>query len=187
MVNGVQRGVFDLAQRGQPVKQGAVVKNLADLQADFQILIRIKRGNARFGRPKTVFAQTLLFEPVKQDVIGHDNLCPVGNEQTRMGNAGLEQAVNFGKQPLQVQGNALRNDVGRALAENAGRQQVQGKLAVFIDDGVTGVGAALKADNNVAFAAQKVGHFAFALVAPVGADNGSDHAISSHLLSMVLL
>ena len=49
----------------------------------------------------------------------------------------------------QVQRDAVAQDVYNALAENAGGQQMQGKFAVFIDDGVARVAAALIADYDV--------------------------------------
>lgn len=52
------------------------------------------------------------------------------------------------------------------LMENAGRQQMQRKFAVFIDDGVTRIRAALEADDHIAFFRKQVGHLTLAFVAP---------------------
>ena len=48
---------------------------------------------------------------------------------------------------------------------------MQGKLAVFVHNGVTGVVAALIADDHVKIAGDQVDHTALALIAPVDADD----------------
>ena len=86
-----------------------------------------------------------------------------------MGHAPLLQALQLFEQHRDVQGHAVADDVGDMAVKHAGRQSVQGKLAVVVDDGVAGVGAALEPDDDIRFRRQHVGDFAFALVAPVGA------------------
>ena len=55
-----------------------------------------------------------------------------------------------------------------------GRDQVDGKAALLVDDGVPGIGAAVAADDQVRVARQQVDDLAFALVAPMAADDGRD-------------
>ena len=50
---------------------------------------------------------------------------------------------------------------------------MQGKLALLVDDGMTGVAAALIADDHVIVAGQQVHHAALALVAPVDTYDGA--------------
>ena len=50
---------------------------------------------------------------------------------------------------------------------------MQGKLAQIIDDGVTGVAAALIAHDHVIVAGEQIHHAALALVAPVDAYDGA--------------
>ena len=49
------------------------------------------------------------------------------------------------------------------------------KLTVIVDDGVTGVGTALKADNDILICGEHISNFTFTLVAPVCTDNCSYH------------
>ena len=56
---------------------------------------------------------------------------------------------------------------------------MQGKFAVFIDDGVARVAAALVADYDVVVLGQQVNHAALALVAPV---NANDCAVSHMII-----
>ena len=78
-------------------------------------------------------------------------------------------------QALGVYGDAVADDGDDALPEDARGQQVQSKFAVFIDDGVSRVAAALIAHDNVIVGADEVDHAALALVTPVDADNCSIH------------
>ena len=52
---------------------------------------------------------------------------------------------------------------------------MQGKLAVFVHNGVTGVVAALIAADDVVFSGDQIDHTALALVAPVDTGNCSKH------------
>jgi hypothetical protein len=57
---------------------------------------------------------------------------------------------------------------------------MKGKVAILIVYGVTGVRAALKPYHNVGLTCQHIGNFAFALVAPVGADYCFNHTKNSY-------
>ena len=59
-------------------------------------------------------------------------------------------------------------DAGR---EDAGGQQVQGVLLVADDDGVAGVVAAVELHDPVGAVTEQIGGLAFALVAPLDADD----------------
>ena len=59
---------------------------------------------------------------------------------------------------------------------------MQCKFAEFVDDGVTGVAAALIAHDNVIVGADEVDHAALALVAPVDAYDRSIHMYLPNLV-----
>ena len=52
---------------------------------------------------------------------------------------------------------------------------MQGEAALVIDDGVTGIAAALEANDHVRVGCQHVGDFTLALIAPVGAYDCFNH------------
>ena len=55
---------------------------------------------------------------------------------------------------------------------------MQGEFALFVDDRVAGVAAALAADDDIVFGREQVDHAAFSLVAPVDAyDSAGFHVI----------
>ena len=49
------------------------------------------------------------------------------------------------------------------------------KTAIIIDDGMTGIRAALETNHNVRLGGQHIGDLALALVAPIRANNRTDH------------
>ena len=59
------------------------------------------------------------------------------------------QRLDLRQEIFAVQRHAVAEDVHDPFVENAGGQQVQGKLAHVVDDGVAGVAATLIPDHDV--------------------------------------
>ena len=74
---------------------------------------------------------------------------------------------------LKVDDDAGAEYVHGVVAQYARRQQVENELALVVNDGVTGVVAALIADNDVVLFREQIDHTALALVAPVGSHDCS--------------
>ncbi len=73
---------------------------------------------------------------------------------------------HFDPQVLEIQRDAVSENVHDAVPENAGRQQMQGEFSLFVDDGMTRVPAALTADDDIIFRGEQVDHAAFAFIPP---------------------
>ena len=178
MIQLLQQHVLDGQNAPQLVVGVILVEQLVDFKADFRVFIRIEGGDARFGGAEGLAAQPLLLVLIEQHVIGHDHLGAVGDHQ-----AGLDalflQGRRFSEKLADVQRHPVADDVGDVIVKHAGGQLVQRKLAVLVDDGVPRVASALKADDHVGFSRQNVGDLPFALVAPVGAYDCSNHEVSS--------
>ncbi len=86
-------------------------------------------------------------------------------------NAALAQARGLVKQMLKVDNYSRAEDIDGVVAQDAGRKQVQDKPALVVNDGVTGVVAALIADNYIVFFREQIDHAALALIAPVGSND----------------
>ena len=108
---------------------------------------------------------------VQQLMIGENDGCPVADLEVfrRDGNARLAQGLHLAPKRLEVDHRAVAEHVYHARAEDARGDQVQRELAVFVDDGVARVVAALVADDDVVFLRDKVHHAALALIAPIHA------------------
>ena len=106
-------------------------------------------------------------------MIGEDDGCAVRNLEVlrRDGHARVLERGHFLPEVLNVDDDAVAQHVHDAGQADAGRNQMQGKLAVFVHNGVTGVVAALIAADDVVFSGDQVDHTTLALVAPVDTHN----------------
>ena len=68
--------------------------------------------------------------------------------------------------------------------ENAGRQKVERKLAIVVDDRMSCIAASLKTDDDVGLIRQHVRDFSFSLIAPIGAYYCSYHLFVSSFTSL---
>ena len=119
--------------------------------------------------------QPLLLIGVQQHVVAHEQLGALIHDHAGGGHAAVGQVPELGQELLHVQGHAVADDVGDVGVEDPGGQLVERKLAVVTDDGVPGVGPALKADDHIGRLGQEIGDLPLALVAPVCANDCFDH------------
>jgi hypothetical protein len=104
-----------------------------------------------------------------------------GNAQLgRVRAAGL-QAVNLLEEGLKVHHAAVADDRHRVRAQDAGRKELELILLTAYDDGVPGVVAAVRLDDVINTATEKIGCLAFSFVAPLGSyDHDCWHGILPH-------
>ena len=176
----LEQNVLDLQSAVQTLPKDIFVEEVAHLDADFSVLVRVEGGDAAFGGAEGFAAQTLLLIGVLKDVIGHQQLGTLRDNQIGSGDALIGERLQFCGQLDRVYGYAVADDVDDMGIEDAGRERVEREPAVIIDDGVAGIGTALKADDNVRGFGQQVGDLALALVAPVGAHDRFYHMCYLH-------
>ena len=152
----------------------AVIEKLAKLETGFGELIRVKGGYAGFGGAEGAAAQPLFLVLVEKHMIGHNHLGAVGDQQPGL-YATVGQGVHLTEKFSDFQSHAVADDIGDVVIKNTGGKLVQGKPAESVDDGMSGVTASLKTDNNVRLGCQNVGDFTLAFVAPIGAYDCSYH------------
>ena len=180
MVDLPEDEVLPLQQVGQVPLQVVGVEKLARLQGLLLVLVRVEGGDALLGGAVLLVLQALFLQGVQLPVPGQQQGGPVADLQVLRGDgdAGSPNVLHLIVKVFAVQGHAVAQDVHHALPEDAGGQQVQGELALVVDDGVTGVAAALIANGDVIVAGEQVHHAALALVAPVDAyDRAVCHTI----------
>ena len=135
-------------------------------------LVDVGRTDAAAGGPQLRLAPFTLFELVDQDVVRHDQVRPVGDEQVAALEAGGDQAVQLVDQGRRVDHHPVAQQVAGRRVEDPRRDQVQLEVPVRVDHGVARVVAAAVAHHQVGVARQVVDDPAFSLVAPLGADHG---------------
>ena len=145
------------------------IQQLAGKNGFLGKLIRVEGGNALLGGAELLVGQSCLFQTVQLPMPGQQQGGPVTDHQILRsdGHALGGDLLDFLPEIFRVQGNAVAQNVHDTLPEDTGGQQVQGKLAVLIDNGMTGVAAALITYDDVVVLGQKVHHPALAFVTPV--------------------
>ena len=107
-------------------------------------------------------------------MIWHDHLCTLGNENFGVYSLFLKH-IEFVNKCGNIESHAVAYDIDNVVIANARRKQMEHRLALVVYYGVTGVGAALKADNNVGFGGIHIGNFALTFIAPVCTNYCSYH------------
>ena len=162
-----------------PVIQDVVIEQLADLEPDLCVLIREKWSNPGLGGSEGLSSKTFLLALVKQDVVAHHDLRPVGNQQLRCRHALRRDVLNLLHHERNIERNAISKYIGNFRMADPARQRMESKLSILVYNRVAGVRAALIADNNIRLVREDIYNLALSLVAPVCADNCLYHILSS--------
>ena len=161
------------------------IEQLAGQDRLFLVFVGIERRDALLGGAGLFFLQAALLKHVQLPVPGKEEGCAVADHYIFGcdGNVSALQVLDFLHQDLGIQGNAVAQNIDDVFTEHAGGQEMKIEFAVFIDNGMTGVAAALKTDNDIEILRQQVDHPAFAFVAPVDAYNcgTSSHCVCPSL------
>ena len=100
----------------------------------------------------------------------------------------LVQTVDLAEDSLRIDNNTRADDVDALRIQDAGRNQLQLVLLTAGYNGVTGIVAALAADNQIRLACENINKLTLAFVAPLSAENYLTwHRISSLSICNVLL
>ena len=165
--------VLPLQNAGQVGLEVLRVEQLAEHDGLLLVLIGIDgRDAAQRGAVLLIF-QAGLLQTVERAVEGEDDGGTLRDLQIlrRDADAVRTEIVDLAAQVFQIDDDAVAEHIHNALGENTGRDEMQGKLAVLIDDGMTGVVAALIANDNIIILCDEVDHAALAFIAPVDADD----------------
>ena len=108
-------------------------------------------------------------------MVRHDHLGPVGNQNLRLRNTAFLQRLEFFDEILHTQCHAIADDVCDVIIKHAGRELVQRKFPIVVDDGMARIAAALKTNHNIGFRCLYIGNFPLTFVAPIGAHNCCYH------------
>ena len=74
---------------------------------------------------------------------------------------------------LQIHDHSVSEYTDDIRMQNAGREQIQDIFSIFRDDGVSGIIAALIADDNIRLLCGEVDDPSFSFIAPVDSGNSS--------------
>ena len=108
-------------------------------------------------------------------MVRHDDMRVARDLQCLAGNTlGFEHCHLF-DQDAGINDHAVADDRRAVLIHDAGRHKMKGQLRVAMDDGMTRIVASLVTYDEIVVAGDQIGYFAFALVAPLSANEYSVH------------
>src|SRR5205814_116349 len=146
-------------------------------------LVGVGGADAAPGGAEAIVSSRLFLELVEERVVAHDHVRPLADDQVRGIDSSLFELADLFQKDDRVDDHAVADDAGAVRVEDARRDELELELAVLGDDGVAGVVAALGADDHVGLGGEVVDDLAFALVAPLAADQDDDHVFAAVYLA----
>ena len=107
-------------------------------------------------------------------MVRHNHLSSLGNENFRVYSLFLEH-IKLIYKGGNIKSHTVSDDIDNVVIADSRGEQVKDGFTLVVYDGVTGVCAALKADNNVGFCGEHIGNFTLTFVAPVCTNYCSYH------------
>ncbi|CDD61063.1 putative uncharacterized protein [Clostridium sp. CAG:505] len=183
MINVFNNQIFVFQNMFQCVMVNGGVFQITHTQTFFHVLITVNGRDAAASGAVFCVAQTIFFQTVQHNVIRHADDCFITDFQIFRcdGYTSFPQTGDFVVQVFQVDNHTVAHDIDYVTAQNAGRQQIQYKFALIVDNRMSCVIAALITADDIIFLRKQVDHTAFAFVTPVDANNRSKHKIPPNI------
>mmetsp|Transcript_23520 Transcript_23520/g.49756 ORF Transcript_23520/g.49756 Transcript_23520/m.49756 type:complete len:616 (-) Transcript_23520:291-2138(-) len=144
------------------------VLEVADANAVAADFGSVGRTDALLGGPDLVPPELVFVEPVDLLVEVEDEVGAVGDEDAAFGvDSRLEESVELVEEGGEVDDDAVADDAGGLLVEDAGGEEVEFVLLALDDDGVSGVGSSGDTGADVVFLRQHIDQLSLPLVAPL--------------------
>ena len=168
-VAAVYKQVLPLAKTDELLAKRFRMAQIAYADCLFHVFVAVYRADAATGGTELGIAETVFFKNVKLLVVGQTHSGAVADLQVfgSYRDARIAQTSDLAEEMLKVDDHAVAHDVYSSVTENAGGEQVEDELSLFVDYGVTRIVAALIADYNVIIGGKQIDHTALAFVAPV--------------------
>src|SRR4051812_18094889 len=154
-----------------------LVEHVLHADAQARRLVRVAGPDPALRRADLELAELRLARVVEHQVVGHDQVRVGRHAQAADVDALRPQVVDLVGEDLGVDHDAVADHARLARVEDPARDEVELPRLALAHDRVTGVVAALEADDHVGALGQQVDDLALPLVAPLGAnDDDSRHA-----------
>ena len=133
------------------------------------ILIGVERRNTLLCGTVLFIFQPCLFQAVQFPMPGKKQRCPVADLKLIRCNINAlgSHFFDLPDKVFHIECDTVSQDIKFTFTKDAGRKQMQGKLPVLVDHGVSGVTASLKAYDDIILFRQQVDHTALSFIAPV--------------------
>ncbi len=146
-----------------------LVEQVVHTDAHAVDLVGVGRADATAGGADLLLASEAFGDFVDRAVVRRNDVRGFAHEQARAIDAAAFEPIDLLEQHFGVHHNAIADDRRGARADDAGRLQVQRIRFVAHDHGVSCIVAAVEPGNVIHLGADQISGFAFAFVAPLGA------------------
>src|SRR5579863_633278 len=151
------------------------VQQISHAQAPAAHLVLVSRANAAGGGPNLYPSRRIFSGEFDQAMVRQDYMRAVADEEVAVHlDAGVAERADFLEECHGVEDDSVANDAAATGTQNAAGHQLQNELLAIDDDSVSGIVAAGIAGHDGEVLREHVDDFAFALVAPLGAND--DHS-----------
>ena len=153
------------------------IEEIGEAEAIAGRLVGVGWTDPATGGSDRELAPGLFLGGIKIAVIRQDDMGPVGDEEVVRtdGDTLTFQGSDLLYQAEGIEDHPITNHILFAGPENAGRDKVEDVFVLADNDGVSGIVAALAADNEVGTLCQVVNNLAFAFVTPLEPVNDRIH------------
>ena len=108
-------------------------------------------------------------------MIRHHDLAPFAYLEINLGHSAVKNMLNLFHKLRDIKRNSVCNYICNVRKADSARKLMKRKFSVIVDDSMSGVGSALKANDHIRLSGKHIGNFSLSLIAPVCADDCSDH------------
>src|SRR5256886_2141698 len=164
--------VLDLELPLDPRAEVLRIAHFVDLDAVTPDLVRVRGSDSHAGRAELLTAALALVEAVERDMPRHEEMRSIADAEVRRRDTASLEIGELAAQECEVDDAARAEHTERLGVEDPARHEMELEGAVLVDDGVTGVVAALEPDDHIRLLRQEVRDLAFAFVAPLSTDDG---------------
>ena len=151
-------------------KQRLNIKQVCRSNAGARCLVGVCRPYALARGADGVVAPRLLGKHVKSHMIRHDDVCAVTDDKPAVNvDTPLTETVYLVEQHIRINDYSVADDIDCLWPEYATRDQMEAKLTILVDHGMSGVISAGKPRNNVGVPRQHIDYLTFSFVSPLSA------------------
>ena len=148
------------------------IEQLLHAQSLLHIFIGINRRDTAACGAEFLICEALLLHDILHLVIRHADYCLFAYPEVFGSDfySLFRKRIYLADKMLEVYDHTVAHDIDRSIAENTRGKQVEDEFALFVDNGVTGIVAALIAADYVIIGGEQVYHSALSFVTPVNSD-----------------
>src|SRR5688572_9240416 len=171
--NRLEIDIFLFNIMAQFVSKRVLFEQIDKADTDSRYFVFVRRTDAPAGSANFSLASEPFPGQINGLVVRHDEMRFFADTQQRIIKQmplGLE-SVNLLDQNLRINHHAVADHAQLIWMQRPGRNEMQYGLFAVHHQGVTGVVAALEADDDIGVAGKKIDDFAFTFVAPLGSDD----------------